>query len=109
MNKCTQCGRTDADLGTCGQHVTCPILKGAPAVPVDLAHDVVLHCDPCGFTRVVAVTRLTHNQQPNMDVTCQRGDECACIVIHPVATTPATDPMHHPVMEPAKRGSPKGK
>lgn len=51
--KCDTCGRTGEEVGHCGSFLTCPKV-GVPIEPTD----IVLSCDRCGLTRVVAAGRI---------------------------------------------------
>lgn len=59
MLKCPNalCGRTDDDIGKCGNFALCP----KQAVPIE-AGDVVLHCGVCEVTRVVPAGRIMQNK-----------------------------------------------
>jgi hypothetical protein len=72
LKKCPSCGRAGSDIGTCGSHLTCP----KQSVPI-VATDVVLHCDACEITRVVAAADIIRGKPMRAEHMCIQ-ENCEC-------------------------------
>lgn len=86
MLKCNACGRVDAEIGTCGSFLTCP-KAGVPLAPTD----IVLHCDLCDVTRVVAAGRVMQGKALTANPTCLVGD-CQARAVFLSAVEPSHEP-----------------
>lgn len=63
--KCDTCGRTGDEVGKCGSFLTCP----KAGVPIE-ATDIVLSCELCSITRVVAAGRVMQGKPLQANPMC---------------------------------------
>lgn len=109
MLKCPSCPRVDADMGTCGSRLSCPMLNGASPVEVKQGAYVLLHCDPCELTRALKTVALLHangSALTRLDFVCPRGeDHCQCHAVAIPEDSPS-DPLDSHRSH--KRAGPKG-
>lgn len=95
LKYCPRCLRTETEAASCPNNdfpgMNCPDLKTE-----DPTKDVTLSCGPCDFTRVVPVRELLSGATKNKLPMCKR-DECACVVVQPVAL-PSEQPVLNPIM-----------
>lgn len=103
--KCLPCGRTGDEVGRCGSFMTCP-KQGVPIEPTD----IVLSCDRCGITRVVAAGRVMQGKPLEATSMCPV-ETCEARAIFLTNVEPATMPSEPLATKAANRGerNPKGK
>lgn len=83
MNRCRECGRVDAEMGTCGRFATCPAIMGERPQLVNPDRDVVLMCHDadCNITRVVSVDSILAGKPPKIDHVCPHPSRCRCVCV----------------------------
>lgn len=101
--KCLPCGRTGDEIGKCGSFLTCPKV-GTPLDPAD----ILLNCELCGITRVVAAGRVMQGKALASNPMCPV-ETCQARPVFLSTLEPHSDPDGIAAKPLAKKAASSGK